>query len=233
MSVILDFFDAGYYINLDTRVDRRVLFEQRARAAGLPPIERFPAICPPPFPHAPREHFRLGCTLSQKAVIRLAQARGQQRILIFEDDCTFVPSFADDFPVYVAALRALEQSTSPYANWDVCYWGGSPHPHYFQEHATCAPAGSHFVSNPGAVWGAHGYAVHARFFEKLLRSDAYPADMTLICVPPATRTYLMARDLLVYQDDESFSDLWGETIRRADGNRTDYAHHVTSVHRPE
>lgn len=226
---IFDFFDAGYYINLDARTDRRANFERRAHEAGLAGIERFPAICPPAFPGVAREHFKLGCTLSQHAVVRLAQARRQERILIFEDDCTFIPAFATEFPKYLAALTALEQSASPYAMWDVCYLGGSPHPHYFREDATCERLTEHLVYNPGAVWGAHGYVVHQRCYDKLLACDAYPADMTLICIPPASRIYLMCSELLVYQDDESFSDLWGETVKREELNRADYEAHIWSL----
>lgn len=206
--MIFDYFDGAYFINLSERKDRREAFERRSTEAGFT-AERFSAICPPPVPASKttdaREHYKIGCAMSHRGCIALAQERNQQRVLIFEDDCVFVPNFSTEFPKYVEELKTVEE-------WDVCFLGGSPEPDYANLGAVCQQIAPNLYFNPGAVWGAHAYAINARFYAKMLNQSTFPQDIAFISFKP--RTYLMTAELLTWQDEESVSDLWGGTWAR-------------------
>lgn len=220
---VFSYFDAAYYVNLDNRPDRREAFERRSKEAGFE-AERFSAICPPPTPKNlttdwKRDHFKLGCTLSQQAVVRLAKERKQKNILVFEDDCVFIPNFISEFPKYVDDLR--EQS-----NWDVLYLGGSPEPDFQTKGLKCEQISPNLYYNPGVVWGAHAYAMNEGLFDMFLESRNYPADITLMYIPTNRRRYLMTKEILAYQDEEFESDLWGGIWKRSETYRDNYKKYI-------
>lgn len=78
------YIDHIFYINLDSRTDRREKFENQMKEYGFE-CERFSAICEP-------HNGALGCTKSHLAVLRLAKERNYRRVLIFEDDFMFTVS---------------------------------------------------------------------------------------------------------------------------------------------
>jgi hypothetical protein len=102
-----------FYINLDTRTDRREQFEEECRRMKLS-VERFPAV--------KREPGALGCSYSHYNVIRLAKERGYPSVVIFEDDFQFLvsreefdsvlSSLPDDFDVVMLSYNL--QSSEPY-----------------------------------------------------------------------------------------------------------------------
>jgi GR25 family glycosyltransferase involved in LPS biosynthesis len=215
--MILNFFDGAFYINLDSRTDRKEQFEERSRKVGII-AERFPAISPAAFgiPMHPecdevQELHKYGCTLSHFAAIRLAKERGYQKVLIFEDDCIFIDDFAEKVWPVIEELKTIK-------DWDMIYFGGSPEPDFHAPGRMCEQLTPNIYYNPGAIWGAHAYGINQQFYDKILNSDAriYPADMNFICYPSADRRYLMAGDLLTYQDDDSYSDLWGAKMPRTE-----------------
>jgi glycosyl transferase family 25 len=77
----MDHIDHIFYINLDKRTDRKEAIEKQFREYGLP-LERFSAIADP--------FGAVGCSKSHLEVIKLAKQRGYKRVMIFEDDFTFV-----------------------------------------------------------------------------------------------------------------------------------------------
>src|SRR3990167_765745 len=211
--MIFDYFDGAYYINLESRPDRREAFERRSQEVGLT-VERFSAIQPPEMvfgrPVDIRERAKLGCTLSHFGVYELAQQRQQTTVLVFEDDCTFVDGFAQKMVVYIEEL-CIQQ------DWDLLYLGGSPEPDYGVPGRKCERISPHLIYNPGWIWGAHAYAIHSRFIPKILatnRYQNYPADINLSGYSSGLRRYLMTDELLTFQDDDSPSDLWGGVIPR-------------------
>jgi len=208
--MIFDFFDAAYYINLDDRPDRQEAFERRSEEAGFL-AERFSAICPPPISMDkttdPREHFKLGCTLSHQGVVRLAKSRGQKNILIFEDDCIFVENFSTEFPKYIDELRTLD-------NWGIIYLGGSPEPDFQYKGLVCEQVTPNLWYNPGVVWGTHAYGMNERLFDLFLEVQAFPTDITLSTIPTSQRRYLMLKEILAFQDEDFESDLWGGKWKR-------------------
>ena len=68
----------GFYINLDSRTDRRAEFESECQKMGIS-VERFPAIR---MPNAPA----IGCSKSHLECLKLARTRKYPYVYIFEDD---------------------------------------------------------------------------------------------------------------------------------------------------
>ena len=76
-------FDMIFYINLDNRTDRKHDLERELKAFHVP-FERFSAVR--------HSNGALGCSKSHLAVWKLAKERGYRRILVLEDDFTFLVS---------------------------------------------------------------------------------------------------------------------------------------------
>lgn len=97
-------FDRVVVISLARRPDRLAEFMARASAAWPgQAIEVLPAI--DGREHEPPSWWKTtpgawGCYLSHKQAVALAVLEGVERLLVFEDDATFVP----DFPARLAAL---------------------------------------------------------------------------------------------------------------------------------
>ena len=228
--MIFDYFDAAYFINLDKRTDRRDKFEQQCREINLP-VERFSAICPDPeqykgrIHNTPNAHFLLGCTMSHQAVIRLAKERNQNCVLIFEDDAIFCSNFMDKLQIISSELKTI-------TNWDLCYLGCSPEPDFHKANPSgmsCEKVTENIYFNPGAARGTASIIIHSQFYDKILDLDpcwTYPADLMFIHYPPIKRRYLMAKELLVIQDDTSVSDLWGTPIAREQIYKDHYAKYI-------
>jgi GR25 family glycosyltransferase involved in LPS biosynthesis len=225
-------FDAIYYINLASRPDRKALFEQRALEAGFDQIIRYPAVCLTDaeadafsglVKHAGDEKYarKLSNSISHYNVVREAREANYEAVLIFEDDAVFCDQFAEKLPLYLDDLKSQ--------NWDIAYLGGSPEPDLHVKREKCTQASKFWWHNPGGVWGTHAYLIHNRFYDRLLGINpavVYPWDMNLIHVHPATRRYLMSRELLVIQDDASMSDLVGEVVPRKDIFQYHYDQHI-------
>lgn len=80
-SSIADYIPMIFYINLDHRTDRKELLEKELNELGLP-FERFSAI---------KDSFgAVGCSKSHLAVLNLAKERGYPRVMVLEDDFTFI-----------------------------------------------------------------------------------------------------------------------------------------------
>ena len=71
------------YINLDSRLDRRSLFEQECEKMNLQ-VERFPAVFWIPG--------GIGCCISHLDVLKRAKEEGVSELCVFEDDFEFLIS---------------------------------------------------------------------------------------------------------------------------------------------
>lgn len=83
-SIIYNFIDHVFYINLSHRNDRREHMEKLFQQFGIDEYERFEAI--------QNDYGILGCTKSHQMVYKIAKERGYKSILIFEDDFEFLVS---------------------------------------------------------------------------------------------------------------------------------------------
>jgi len=86
----------AFYINLDARTDRRKEFEGEMEKMGIS-CERFSAIKGNPG--------LVGCGYSHMAVIKEAQRRGYESVLIFEDDFELIV----DKPTFWETLTNIEK----------------------------------------------------------------------------------------------------------------------------
>jgi len=84
----MEHIDRVFYINLDKRPDRNISIQYELSRMGIPShkIERFSAF----------EYGQIGCAMSHKRVLQIAQERGYKNIFIFEDDFQFTVS-SDQF----------------------------------------------------------------------------------------------------------------------------------------
>jgi glycosyl transferase family 25 len=103
-QTLSDYIPMIFYINLDHRTDRKEALEKELVELGIP-YERFPAI--------KHDFGALGCSKSHLAVLKLAKQRNYPRVLILEDDFTFVVQH-DNMEKVVKQIR---DDSKPY---DVC-----------------------------------------------------------------------------------------------------------------
>jgi len=198
----LDFFEDVYYINLDNRIDRKELFENRSSKVGIEAI-RFPAIQPdekdcPLLESSPgdtRRKFKVGCSLSHQGIVKIAKDRNLENVLIFEDDCLFLEEFKEKAQLCVNELKNIE--------WDIFYFGGEVNNY-------CSNISENIVKvEDGGVYCCHAYAVNKRFYDAILSANVHHIDILdifLLNYSCEYRTYLLSRDILAIQDG-IFSDI--------------------------
>ena len=98
----------GYYINLDSRPDRRQYFEQEIKAQPLfSHIQRFPAL--------KHSNGAIGCTLSHGKVLHLLQEQAGEApyVAVFEDDFCILNK--DHLEQFFKAFADIQQSP----DWNV------------------------------------------------------------------------------------------------------------------
>jgi GR25 family glycosyltransferase involved in LPS biosynthesis len=102
-----------FYINLDSRSDRRIHVEQQLALVGLP-VQRFNAIRLP--------NGALGCSMSHLKCLQTAKANGWSHVLICEDDIKFL-----DPEQFKTQLNGFLENND---NWDVVLLAGNNMPPY-------------------------------------------------------------------------------------------------------
>jgi len=205
-----DYFDASFFINLDVRVDRKILFEKRMSELGFL-IPRYNAITINKeivdssndlFKKDPRRNFKLACTLSHFEIIRMSKKNNWNNILIFEDDCIFINNFIEKIMICIKELKKYP--------WNLFYMGGEPN-------KTVLPLTDNLrVCHPnGGIYGTHAYAINNTFYDRILNLNPndYPA-IDHIYLHQENRMYVLTKELLVTQDDKLVSDLWGGYVKR-------------------
>jgi len=142
-----------FYINLEQRQDRRDRIENELNNMGIP-FERFPAIKKKPG--------ILGCGQSHLAVLKEAQKRGYESVLIFEDDFQFIVD-KDTF------WKTIEGAAKSISSFDVIMLG-----YYVQKSETF----SDFFDKVHDGQTASAYIVHSRMYTKLI--ELYEWAMPLL-----------------------------------------------------
>ena len=101
----------GYYINLNSRVDRKLHVERQLDLVGIRNnVKRFNAI------H--NVNGRIGCSLSHLKCIQMAKEENMEFVLILEDDVSFL--LPDDFVENVNKFLS-----NPENKWDVLLLAGN------------------------------------------------------------------------------------------------------------
>lgn len=142
------FFEKGYVINLSSRQDRYVQFDQMIKQQNIGRIMRYLVH---PNPTDPAK----GCADSHLSIIRQARLFGLKNVLIFEDDAMFVDNMES---IIQPALQQLKDKP-----WDFFYLGGR----------LIAPA-KKVSPNLAKMIGAyctHAYAVNHTMYDKILEYD--------------------------------------------------------------
>jgi glycosyl transferase family 25 len=199
----LNFFDGVYYINLDERQDRRELFEKRSKTHDIEAI-RFPGIIPKDGEFSqlingydPLRKFKVGCSLSHQAVIKMAKESEYENVLIFEDDCVFSDNFKEVAQNCVNELKNI--------NWNIMYFGGLPN-NYCESRVS---KNLYKMGDNDGVYCLHAYAVHNSFYDKILEVDAnsiLTIDNFFVSSPSIK---ILSSDIIALQDDDLYSNLWG------------------------
>ncbi len=142
-------FDKIYLINLTHRTDRYKQAIENINGIGLHNVVRFPAIN--------AKHLGLtkkgldnpgliGCFLSHYFIFQEAVVNGYERILVFEDDVTFVNGFNERL------AYALDQLPT---NWDFVYLGYTERNGMYTYKNKFSPN----LAIPNDPWGTQAYMV--------------------------------------------------------------------------
>jgi hypothetical protein len=121
--------------------------------------------------------------------------------------------FVDEFE---EKIKSVVDELKEITDWDLVYFGGSPEPFFKHRTYPCVNASEHLCTID-SMWCIHAAAIHSRFFDKVLTSNPvhiYPMDLFYIHFPSDQRKYLMTKELLVIQDDDSVSDVSGQLMPR-------------------
>ena len=112
-----------FYINLESRSDRKTHIEAQLKTVGFAEFERFNAI------KLPNGNGRIGCSMSHIKCLELAKERGYPHVLICEDDTLFLQPevFKKQFNSFL---------TKRY-QWDVVLFAGNNVPPYERIDDTC------------------------------------------------------------------------------------------------
>lgn len=144
------------YINLDSRVDRRVLFETQIEALhtqypsdfAFYPVSRFSAI-------RHEQHGAIGCSKSHIECIRIAKNNGWDHVLILEDDAFLIHPEILVHQVNSFLSRFRDE-------WDVVLFSGNNFPPFKIEAPDCFRVAN--CQTTGC------YLVCSRYYDTLLRN---------------------------------------------------------------
>jgi len=133
-----------FYINLDSRTDRKEYVESQLNSVSLSSFQRFKAV--------KLTSGALGCSMSHLKCLQQAKEQELDHVLICEDDITFLnPKLF---------MSQLNQFLSVNKEWDVLLLGGNNVPPYKVIDQTCVQV-SHCQTTTG-------YLVRSQYFDKLI-----------------------------------------------------------------
>lgn len=136
--------DMVFYINLEERTDRREFIEKELQEYGITNYERFNA-------HSHTNGI-VGCGRSHESVLRIAKERKYKRILILEDDFTFlVPK--NEFEENMNKLKNVK--------FDVCFLS-----YNLQEYSEVDEYD--FLLKAIKSLSASGYIINEHYYDKLI-----------------------------------------------------------------
>jgi glycosyl transferase family 25 len=134
-----------YYINLESRPDRRKYFENQMKLVGLS-VNRFNAIKHP--------IGAVGCSMSHLHLLKMAKVNNLDHILIMEDDITFLnPS------IFRNSLNIFLSSN---INFDVLLIAGNNMGEYTRENEFCVKIKKCQTTT--------GYLVKSHYYDKLIEN---------------------------------------------------------------
>jgi GR25 family glycosyltransferase involved in LPS biosynthesis len=119
---VQDFFEKGYYINLDRRTDRNEFFKNEMNRVGLSDFfERVSAEDGVSEPDVFKRHYY--CAYTHYKLFERIYQEGYENVLIFEDDAFFYDEgIKPGIEIVEDALDELQN----FSDWDMIYLGGCP-----------------------------------------------------------------------------------------------------------
>ena len=120
---LTEFFNAGFYINLDRRIDRNILFQNMIKEENLQDFFKRVSAVDGILELDPMERHKY-CSRSYYKVFKEAYEAGHERVVIFEDDAYFYNGW--DIPAIKIIENAIDE-IQQFPDWDLLYFGGCPH----------------------------------------------------------------------------------------------------------
>lgn len=178
---VKEYVGGAFYINLNSRSDRKEQFEEELKKIKLVGVERVEAIelskeqseeitnnggwtHPPIYEKSMQEHlgnllrFQRSCVESHKKAIKLAQENDWENVLIFEDDCVFM---SEDIQ---QVLNDIQNFIKENKQWDLIFLGISllHVPEKYNEK---------FYKLAGRFFTTHAYLINKKFYSTVLDYD--------------------------------------------------------------
>jgi GR25 family glycosyltransferase involved in LPS biosynthesis len=233
MNNPFDFFDKIFYINLDSRTDRREFMEEQFKKYGIN-AERFPAVsltkeqnddlvkrgCNFYDDSRPEYAPRIkSCTISHLMILLKAKMMQYENYLILEDDVLFDENIINNL---INSINELKTK-----NWDMYYLGCNPLEYYKES------------ENLGRVirtTTTHAYSINKKFYNKILDNvdffKSYP------CIDgyvgglgrnKENKIYMSLNNLATQKGD--FSNIEGSYVDYTHSIRDKYIYNI--VEKPE
>jgi len=202
-----------FYINLETRIDRRENIELQLPRVGLQTFERFKAI--------KMVDGRVGCTLSHIKCLELAKARNYDHLLICEDDTVFLEP--DLFQSQMNKFLKKKHT------WDVVIIAGNNVPPYERVDDTCVAVTRCQTTTCYLVAGHYFDTLLANYKEglqRLLREPGkhieYAIDKYWFRLQQKDKWFLITPLTVVQRED--YSDI--------EGKRTNFMYAMVDLDKP-
>jgi GR25 family glycosyltransferase involved in LPS biosynthesis len=136
----------GFYINLESRTDRKEQVEEQLRNVGLTCAKRFNAV--------KLEDGRIGCSMSHLKCLSIAKENKWSHVLICEDDIEFLnPGLF---------INQMNTFLSRHNNWDVVLLAGNNLPPYVRDGDECVKVAQCQTTT--------GYLVNGHYFNTLIEN---------------------------------------------------------------
>lgn len=216
----MNFFEDIYYINLDERVDRKLLFEDQASELGMIP-SRFSGIQidESEMPSRWKRYYEeahdknteewrkskkqtmaeIGCAYSHVEIIKTAKQRNLKNVLIFEDDCLFLDSWSVNIEQVVFEIESMK------GDWDIIYFGGELPGNIHINNIT----DNKLIPSQGGIYCLHAYCVNARFFDNILAYDPeFCRQIDVMLVNSSAKNYVPV-DIMAVQRSNLLSNITG------------------------
>lgn len=191
MINVNDIFDGVFCINLQTRTDRWVEVSAEFSKHNIF-VERVDAVDGSKLDYnGPLLKGEVGALRSHKKVFELADSRGLEQILIFEDDVEFTENFNS---------QLLSKYTRVPVQWDMLYLGGN--------HVGGFTMVNESVARINHSYAIHAYAVKSNMFKSIiecLENEEKQVDVRLAELQSKCNAFVV-RPHLAFQK-QGFSDI--------------------------
>ncbi len=212
-----------FYINLDTRPERRKFMERQFEDLGLV-ADRIRGTTPAELTDEERNQYcnpnrwywlseaQFACSKAHTHAWEALIATGARRGLVLEDDVVLssdIKSFLEQLPEFDVDVIRIEDTDAPQLNAGLL-------------EQKCAGRGFRRMSS--FTWGSAGYVISRTAAQALLASPQlfnYPLDWTLFCTMerPANRLRLLQTDPAVCAQHRNLESHEDEALDQSDNDR--------------